>query len=562
MTHHSEPSEIPGGSSITLRGTAELVDALPYLLGFHPDESIVLVALHGEPARFGGRVRMGIPEHEEDWAEAADQIASCLITSSESAGGKPDGIIVFLCHEPVGQEAGSLVMERLRPLAQRLRLACGALDVPVAEALCVAAGQYWSYTCVRPGCCESEGNPLVTPGSSVLAASAVFAGVRVAGSLRAMEARLEPWQRAAAVDQEAALDTAGLALVPRILGGVNRLLVEAETLDLARLIIGRFAAAPSTADVREADQRDDELLAHDEAAALILGLQDRETRDRAAAWMEGDEAWAALRLWRALARRCVRPYVEHAAAPLTLAGWVAWSLGELPEARVSLGLALRADPRYTFAVLLHEACNQGMDPEEVRSFLRAEREGRDETGPTLSAGTPRSLTTPSGVAATGTERLGEDDRPAPPAPPAPPRRSAHRARRVSGGERRGHQPHGGVGLRPPGGPPGGRGPGHSRPERAGRGPGTGGDASGGPGRGPSPDPDGGLGMPAAKDESAAEASTASAASARAARGRGVTDADVSAGPFLAVPEESRTTTRRPRAGARRTVVRRASGPGR
>ncbi len=40
---------------------------------------------------------------------------------------------------------------------------------------------------------------------------------------------------------------------------------------------------------------------------MILGLQDRVTRDRAAEWMEGPEAEPALRLWRALARRCVAP---------------------------------------------------------------------------------------------------------------------------------------------------------------------------------------------------------------------------------------------------------------
>jgi len=124
------------------------------------------------------------------------------------------------------------------------------------------------------------------------------------------------------------------------------------------------------------DINDDRLIGHDEAAAVILGLQDRETRDRAAEWMEGPEALAALRLWRALARRCVTPYEEHAAAPLTLAGWVSWSTGDEPAARVALGLALRADPHYTFAQLLHEACNQGLDPETLRRCLRGERKAR------------------------------------------------------------------------------------------------------------------------------------------------------------------------------------------
>lgn len=123
------------------------------------------------------------------------------------------------------------------------------------------------------------------------------------------------------------------------------------------------------------DLRDDQLLGHDEAAALILGLQDRTTRDRAAEWMEGGEAGPALRLWRALARRCAGPYGEHAAAPLTLAGWVAWSTGDELEAREALAMALGADPDYLFARLLHQACNEGLDPESVRRCLRAERGG-------------------------------------------------------------------------------------------------------------------------------------------------------------------------------------------
>ena len=86
--------------------------------------------------------------------------------------------------------------------------------------------------------------------------------------------------------------------------------------------------------------------------------------------MEGPDADPALRLWRALARRCVGPYSEHAAAPLTLAGWVAWSTGDEPGARVALGRALRVDPEYVFARLLHQACNEGLDPEALRSCLR------------------------------------------------------------------------------------------------------------------------------------------------------------------------------------------------
>jgi hypothetical protein len=289
-------------------------------------------------------------------------------------------MVAFLCQEPADGETGRQVMERLRPLAQKMRVACGSLDVPVIEALCISEGRFWSYCCDRGECCPPEGRPMGLPGTSVLAAAATYAGVRVRGTLRELRARLLPLETAAALEQESALDAVGMALVPRILDEASRAGVAQQTLELAEGLRRRFAAAPLLSGTLTADCRDDELLGHDEAARLILGLQDRATRDRAAEWMEGDEAGPALRLWRALARRCVGPYSEHAAAPLTLAGWVAWSTGDDLEAREALAMALGADRDYLFARLLHQACNEGLDPESIRRCLRAERKGRERLG--------------------------------------------------------------------------------------------------------------------------------------------------------------------------------------
>ncbi|WP_438291275.1 DUF4192 domain-containing protein [Streptomyces sp. HUAS TT7] len=390
----SESRASAGEPRITLRGPAELADALPYLMGFHPTDSAVLVALHGESGRFGGRVRVGLPASPQEWPDIADQLADCLITGSERRGPRPDGIVVFLCQDPSSGGSGREVMERLRPLAQRLRIACGGLDVPVLEALCISDGRYWSYCCPDARCCPPEGTVLALPGTSVMAAAATYAGIQVRGSLREMEERLAPWRTGAAADQERALDAAAAEMFPRILSEGDRRTVADETLDLAARLMRRIAEAPAPArgtDVLPAgglgsgtlllggnasDDLDDGLIAHDEAAAVILGLQDRTTRDWAAEWMEGAEAGPALRLWRALARRCVGPYGDHAAALLALAGWVSWSTGDDPNARVAFGLALRADPDYRFAQLLHRACNGGLDPEELRVCLREERAAR------------------------------------------------------------------------------------------------------------------------------------------------------------------------------------------
>ncbi|MER5309509.1 DUF4192 domain-containing protein [Streptomyces sp. NPDC002773] len=412
--HHE--SSGPSRTQITLRGPAELADALPFMLGFHPTDSVVLVALHGERGRFGGRVRLGIPRSPREWESTADHLAECLVDGGARGGTRPDGIVVFLCQDPLAGETGRRVMERLRPFSQHLRTACGALDIPVYEALCISDGLYFSYCCPDARCCPPDGTPLALSGTSVMAATAAYAGVQVRGSLRDMEGRFKPSGGPGEEEQRTVLDATAAAIVPRILEGAEgkgREEVRETTLRLARDVLRRFvnpkrpgqkspisppcrtdrtgrtSRGGAGAETAEGDAADDALVGTDEAAALIIGLQDRVTRDRAAEWMEGWEGTAALRLWRVLSRRCVSPYQEHAAAPLTLAGWVAWSTGDEPTARVALGLALDADPDYVFARLLHQACNEGLDPESLRSCLRSERDARAAPAPPAPAASRR-----------------------------------------------------------------------------------------------------------------------------------------------------------------------------
>ncbi|MER5480323.1 DUF4192 domain-containing protein [Streptomyces sp. NPDC002734] len=377
----------PGGAApdsllpqVTLRSTGELADALPYLLGHRPEDSMVLVALHdsGRQGRFGGRARLGIPPEPGNWRAAAGQLALGLVTGSARRGSTVTGMVAYVCQEPGPGETGREVMERLRPLAQLMRTECGRLDVPVVEALCLSDGRYWSYCCSDEACCPVEGRPMGLPGTSVLAAASAFAGLRVRGSLEEVRVRLRPWEGTSAVAaQEAALDGTAAALLPRLVETAGRAQVAELTMELAEQVHRRFSTARPEAEGLDSDLRDDQLLSHEEAATLVHGLQDRATRDRAAEWMEGEDAAPALRLWRALSRRCVGSYGEHAAPLLTLAGWVAWSTGDDVEAREALAMALAADPGHLFARLLHRAIDEGLDPESVRRCLREERTRRN-----------------------------------------------------------------------------------------------------------------------------------------------------------------------------------------
>ncbi|MGW1790481.1 DUF4192 family protein [Streptomyces tubercidicus] len=412
-TSSADESPTPGADAqVTLRSPAELADALPYFLGFYPDDSVVMVALHGERGRFGGRVRLGIPTDTAQWPDVADQLADCLISAGQERDDRPAAIIVYLCQEPAAGESGKDVRDRLRPLAQRLRTACGALDVPVLEALCLSNGRFWSYCCPDFRCCPAEGTPMVMPGTSVMAAAAAYAGMQVRGSLKEMEARLRPRTGPRAADQQKALDAAAAALLPRMLRRDGAVAVRRETLDLANAMIRRFRLDTPSGSNRARDACDDALITDSEAADLILGIQDRVTRDRAAEWMDGPTAAPALRLWRALARRCAGGYAEHAAAPLTLAGWVCWSTEDGPSARVALSCALALDPDYTFAQLLHHAINEGLDPEPLRRCLREQHQEAVAAGEAPTSSTaPAAKETPRPTKRPGPPRSGPAGRP-------------------------------------------------------------------------------------------------------------------------------------------------------
>ncbi len=392
---------------VVLRGPVDLIDALPYLLGFHPQDGLVLIGMKGDEARFCARLRLPLPSDPTEWAPLAAKAADHVVNGGGPAR-RPDAVAICVLRDPGAGETPTDVMRRLRPLAQHVRRACGVLDVPVVEAVCVSGLRWWSYMCVTIGCCPPEGSPVPRPGTSVMAAAAAYAGVRIHGTLTELRSRLLAPPGAHHMAQRRAFDDASAELVPRMLLHGDTDTVREETLVLAYAAMERLRTAPAPDDPAEADRHDDAIIGDDEAATIVLGLQDRETRDRAAEWMEGEEAALAQRLWRALSRRCAGAYAGHAAAPLTLAGWVAWARGDEASARVALGMALEADPDYTFAQLLHRACNHGLDPDPLRRSLRRERVTRPvpSTRPPRTGGTGTAPGRRQGRTGAGTHPYG------------------------------------------------------------------------------------------------------------------------------------------------------------
>ncbi|WP_327066986.1 DUF4192 domain-containing protein [Kitasatospora sp. NBC_01302] len=389
MTHddltnasQNELSGLSGHQLVRMRGPADMAAMLPYLLGFYPDDSIVAVGLHGPAARQGGAIRLDIPEDPDQWPLIAVELARLLISLSERRQRRPDAVLLYLCRDP---EPGARPARRqLRPLADQLLRVFREFEVPVKESLCLSGGRWWSFLCTDPACCD-PGGTAVFAGQDPLAvvAAATYAGLAPRGSRKAIGVALDPIGPPQSAAQREALELQMSSLIgdlsrpdgsERTHEAVARLIAEA--------IADSQAGAPMPDDTR--------------AARLIVALQDRANRDRAAEYAEPDELAAAQRLWRFLSRRCVSPYEAFAKAPLTLLAWTSWLAGDTATSRVALGKALDLDPSYTLADLLYRSLNGGLEPEGLLSIVRAERARRGDPG-----SSPGSAETPGWAAGLG-----------------------------------------------------------------------------------------------------------------------------------------------------------------
>ncbi|WP_052709137.1 DUF4192 domain-containing protein [Streptomyces sp. NRRL S-495] len=373
----------PGGCSLTMRGPADMAEALPYLLGFFPDDSIVAVGLQPPGLHQGGVIRLDIPESAAEWPAAAEETAALMVQLSERQEQRPVQVLLYLCQDPAvrgpGREHGPPVAERLRPLAERLRQSFESRGVRVKESLCVSAGRWWSYLCTREGCCDPGGHPIRRePGPGPVAVAATVAGLAPRGSRKEIMAGLAPIGPPGAESVRAALARAGAG--PGAAPGGRRPVDRREGARLIDTAVAEFMAGAVSLD-------------DDRAARLLLALQDRVLRDRAAEYARPAELASTRRLWTFLATRCVAPHERLAAPPLTLLAWVSWVAGDAATARVVLGHTLRRAPGYLLAQLLYESMNGGFAPEVLLASIEEERWRRTEreraeggAAPDLSAG--------------------------------------------------------------------------------------------------------------------------------------------------------------------------------
>jgi hypothetical protein len=313
---------------MTVRSPGDLLAAVPYLLGFHPTDSVVVVALRGTRLVFAARADLPPPGAA---ADVARYVAAVVAEQGVAAA-------TVIGYGPAGPVDAAVPAFRAALADRSLR---------VMEALRAHDGRFWSYLCQSPLCCPPEGTPY-DPATSLIAAVATYAGHAVLPDRAALAGQVAPvtgaaresMRRATAQARDRLVELLGGAPAADVLGG--RVVRAAGERAVAALLERGPAGVPP----------DD-----DELAWLTVLLSHVPVRDAAWRRTTGEE-WQ-LSLWSEVARRA-QP--ELVAAPASLLAFGAWLAGHGALANVALDRALGEQPDYSMACLLRDALDRGVSP--------------------------------------------------------------------------------------------------------------------------------------------------------------------------------------------------------
>jgi hypothetical protein len=322
------PVTHPDPPRVTLRSPTDLIALTPYLLGFHPSHSLVVVALQDGQVAFAARA--DLPGHRGPVRAAARQIVQTVARQTVDA-------VALLGYGPAATAD---------PLLRAVRAAAGRRGLAIAEVVRVDAGRWWSYLCEDPQCCPPEGTP-VDPATSEVAAWCAYSGLTAVASRQDLAQRIAPIGEPDRSAMTRATDRADRALQD-LLAAVPEAGGEAA----AVLAAGTVAVQAAIERYGGGGTLDDDALAW-----LTVLLSSLPVRDLA--WQAITTEQPHLTLWTDVTRRADPALVP---APASLLAFTAWRAGDGALAGLALDRALAADPSYSLAQLLRDALRQGLPP--------------------------------------------------------------------------------------------------------------------------------------------------------------------------------------------------------
>jgi Domain of unknown function (DUF4192) len=311
-----------------------VIAALPAVLGFVPEKSLVLLSIDG--GQLGSVMRVDLSAALADRighlaevaAAAGSEVAIAVIVDADAAG-------CSMCNKEYRELCGTLTEE----LSRRDIVLWAAHVVDR-----VAVGGRWHYV---DDC--GSGGAVDDPSATPLAVAAVLDG-------RRLYPRRADMQAVIAVNDRAGSGALDSLISER--AASREVAYRADPIECGRRDVeDAMAAAARVADSQQ--------LSDAELANLGCALTDVQVRDMLYALAVGQNAGQAETLWALLSRSLPEPWRVEA---LVLLAFSAYARGDGPLAGVSLEAALRCQPGHRMAGMLDTALLSGLRPEHIREL--------------------------------------------------------------------------------------------------------------------------------------------------------------------------------------------------
>jgi hypothetical protein len=312
----------------------DLLALIPYLLGFPPQESLVMLVICDGAVKVTVRVDL-----VDDVVGVAQRFGAIAVTNRATG-------IVLIAYSADPALADAMLL----PVTRRLS------SFGVLEAIYTDGGRWWSRQCPA-GCCPPEGTPYDTSNNR-LAAEAVYHGM----SCHADRSEIERLVDGPSAEQHDDLSRIADDLVEEVLrpGLAERRLQMRE-------LVGDY--------VRRRAGGDPVILSDHELITFALLAIDPVVRDEAWALIDRDDAWIHVQLWGRVVARAVPTL---APPPLCLLGIAAWIQGQGTLQVCCLERVRKLAPHYSMADILEDINLRAVPPSFWDTMKDSLREALDD----------------------------------------------------------------------------------------------------------------------------------------------------------------------------------------
>ncbi len=316
----------------TLTSPHDLIAAIPFLIGYHPVDSLVVVSIKENCIGMAMRV-----DYPVDLPPSAYDLLAAHLQREGSTGA------LLVTYVPSGRSDGEVVLSDLAEALKRI-------DVKVEESLLIQDGRFRSTICSDLDCCPSSGRDLPAIDSSRIAMEHVIAG-------RAM-----PFANIEALTE---------SISPLVIGDdekwaarIAKFKVSDKAKDLTQLqrdgatavidLAGEFALGRGGEDL--------------ELVARVIGrLSDIQVRDFALGSHTDEDIDTFFLMWRQLMRMAP---IGSVAPIASLFAALAYESGDGALAHRALDRALADINGYSLALLLRRVFTAGWPPESFAAMRR------------------------------------------------------------------------------------------------------------------------------------------------------------------------------------------------